>query len=178
MLRLWWRWGSLLWHLKTCCLGFFTVPLIKWTFLSLFISFPSESPGWRTCSTWQEIKENFPLVALCRQRTFVLERKGKADSKFFQFCLLGKAYRSCWQKVYSPLQRSQLGDFFTVSQTRNIMQILLNYLVTTEDMLGKYPVTTQHSNYIFRIQVPIILPLNYSVITLQSNYTWVLWVIK
>lgn len=45
-------------------------------------------------------------------------------------------------------------------------------------MLGKYPVTTQHSNYIFCIQVPITLPLDYSVITLQSNYTWVLWVIK
>lgn len=92
--------------------GVFFILLIKWVFLSSFISLPNESPGWRTCSTWQEIKENFPLVALCRQRTFVLERKAKAESKFFQHCLLGKAYKSCWQKVYSPLQRSQLGDFF------------------------------------------------------------------
>lgn len=51
------------------------------------------------------------------------------------------------------------------------MQILLNYLVTAEDVLGKYPVTAQHSNYIFCIQVPIMLHLNYSVITLQSDYT-------
>lgn len=110
-----------------CVWGFFIIPLIKWVFLSLFISFPNESPGWRTCSTWQEIKENFPL---CRQGTFVLERKGKAESKFFQHFLLGKAYKSCWQKVYSLLQRSQLGDFFCLSDKK--------YHANSPKLLGNY----------------------------------------
>lgn len=55
-----------------------------------------------------------PLVMLHRQKTWK-KKKSKEKKRYkansSNVSCLETASNSCWQKVYSPPQRSQLGDF-------------------------------------------------------------------
>lgn len=79
------------------CLGFFIIPPIKWAFLSLFISFPSESPGWHTCSTWQKIKENFLWYHCARRELLYWKEKERQKAN--------SSNTACLEKLTNPAGR-------------------------------------------------------------------------